>query len=49
MGKITNAVTSIEQEIIYKWEKKEMRSQYGAGDNLQMEKSANAVTSIEQR
>nr|WP_295256601.1 hypothetical protein [uncultured Blautia sp.] len=49
MKKSANAVTNMVQEIICKWEKLRMRSQYGAGDNLQMEKSANAVTSIEQR
>ena len=43
MGKIANAVTSIEQEIIYKWEKLRMRSQVWRRDNLQMGKIANAV------
>ena len=33
---IVNAVTNMVQEIICKWEKLRMRSQYGARDNLQM-------------
>ena len=63
---IVNAVTSMAQEIICKWEKLRMRSQvwrrdnlqmrdnwkcghkYGAGDNLQMRKIVNAVTSMAQ-
>ena len=43
MKKSANVVTNIAQEIICKWEKLRMRSQYGAGDNLQAGKIANAV------
>lgn len=48
MGKIVNAVTNIEQEIIYKCEKRKCGHKYRAGDNLQMRKKGNAVTSIAQ-
>ena len=34
MRKKGNAVTNIEQEIIYKWEKLRMRSLVWRGDNL---------------
>ena len=48
MKKSANAVTNMVQEIICKWEKLRMRSQYGAGDNLQVGKIVNAVTSMAQ-